>query len=83
MSTTARCKDCGLPIRFVRTETGKQMPLDERPTKHGDVVVDFRGGGRVVRGPEREAMRRSEGLLHVRHHNTCPAKGAQLNLGGA
>jgi len=28
MSATTRCQGCGAPIRFLRTPTGKSMPVD-------------------------------------------------------
>lgn len=48
------CRDCGLPIKFVKTPKGKFMPVDPVPfyfeaDRQGDaLLVDHRGN--VVRG---------------------------------
>lgn len=34
------CRSCGAPILWVKTESGKAMPLDDRPpTENGNVIV--------------------------------------------
>jgi hypothetical protein len=82
MATTV-CKFCGVPIRFVKTPAGKQMPINTQPTRFGDVLVDMRDNGRVVTGHEATALRGVHGLLYVRHAKTCRNRGRQLTLGGA
>lgn len=82
MTRPTTCRDCGLAIRFVRTEAGKQMPIDDRPSRRGDVLVDLRDNGRVLTGHELIARRGESGLLYVRHHKTCPKRAGQLTIGG-
>lgn len=33
------CKDCHLPIRFVRLDNGGVMPVNPRPDNHGNVAA--------------------------------------------
>lgn len=34
----ARCKSCGEPIRWVKTQKGKSMPIDIEPTPNGKFI---------------------------------------------
>lgn len=36
----ATCKSCGAQIRWVKTKFGKTMPLDEKPTPDGNVILE-------------------------------------------
>jgi hypothetical protein len=37
---TARCKSCGAPVLWARTEAGKSMPVDAAPNERGNLIVD-------------------------------------------
>lgn len=41
-----KCKSCGAPIVWAKSETGKAMPLDAKPEKR--IVLDSLGVGRVL-----------------------------------
>lgn len=68
-----RCKGCGVPIRFVRGENGKVVPLDVRAPVY-EIVSDLTGA---------EVAKRVAGAkTFVSHWSTCPKwgdikKGAQ------
>lgn len=82
--THALCKYCEAPILWVSTEAGKRMPLNLRPARQGDVLVDSRGGARVCDARELVAQRRLGQTLYVRHAKTCTNSPAalRLDLGG-
>lgn len=60
------CRSCGAPVRWVKTEHAKAMPLDEEPTSDGNIVIE-QGIARVV-GPLFADGR----PLHKSHFATCP-----------
>lgn len=61
------CRSCGARILWVRTATGKAMPLDALPRADGNVVVE---GGQAVLLPRGEHR---GGVKHyVSHFATCP-----------
>lgn len=73
----SRCRatDCQRPILWVRTATGKPMPLDPDPVDDGNVIV-VRGIAHVYRdaAAAREATPLYPDLpLRKSHHATCPA----------
>lgn len=41
------CRACGDPIRFVKLNTGKAMPVNPLPTPEGNVAAHL-AGGRLV-----------------------------------
>ena len=53
-SPDPRCRTCKSPIRFVRMETGRAMPVAVDPDPAGIVIASWDGrgfsGGRVVPG---------------------------------
>lgn len=68
MSTTT-CRSCRKPITWVKTEKGKNIPLDSRPDPNGNLVV--RGGvAHFVKPGQRVEMGER---LFVSHFVTCPA----------
>ncbi len=36
----AKCQSCGKPIRWCKTTSGTNIPLDEAPTPQGNLVID-------------------------------------------
>lgn len=38
------CRECGEPIRFVRLNTGKAMPVNPLPTPEGNVAARLAAG---------------------------------------
>ena len=66
------CQWCGQQVRWVRTEAGRNMCLDPRPTPGGNVaLVDTEGGlrARVLTTAELYDWR---GQLWMPHIATCP-----------
>jgi hypothetical protein len=35
----SRCRSCGAPIRWTRTEKGRRMPIDPEPVPEGNIVL--------------------------------------------
>jgi hypothetical protein len=66
----ARCRDCGLPIRFARTRKGRQMPIDPRPHPDGNVLLDEFGSVRRVLG--KDEPRPTDEVFYIVHRATCP-----------
>jgi hypothetical protein len=68
-----RCRECGQPIRWARTERGRTIPLDRDPVPNGNLVllpvsgeaVHLRAGAAVEPGT----------LRYVSHFATCPQAG--------
>ena len=74
---TEVCARCKQPLRWVRTERGKRMPLNPDPVPDGNVaIVD---GVVVVLAPAVLSRMRAEGLdkleLYKSHFATCPYAG--------
>lgn len=82
--THALCKYCQAPILWVTTAGGKRMPLNLRPARHGDVLVDTRNVARVCDARELVSQRHLGQTLYVRHAKTCTNSPAapRLDLGG-
>lgn len=58
------CKSCGAAIVWVRTESGRVMPVDLHPTNRGNVVI--RNGVAYVGAQQDDAPR------YTSHFATCP-----------
>ena len=39
MTATSPCRACGAPMRWVKTRTGKALPLDPEPVANGTIVL--------------------------------------------
>lgn len=65
MSGRGRCKSCGAEIEWIRTTSGKNMPLDILPIAGGNVEILLNGRGQVVE-PDDNTIR------SVSHFVTCP-----------
>lgn len=76
----APCRTCKAKIRWVRTPTGRLMPLDPWPTDGGNVLLEENlfGDtlGRVLAGTDLADARTGGARLYMPHHATCP-QGAQ------
>lgn len=72
----AECRDCHLPIRFVRiTTTGSAMPVNPQPDERGNVAARITGGrltGFVISNDHRPGP--LDPLRFMPHHATCEAK---------
>lgn len=69
--TPGRCKSCDAPILWVRTGTGRLMPLDAVPTDTGNVlIVDDIAGVYPDIDPALKLKR------YTPHFATCPGAAA-------
>lgn len=75
-SSKAKCRSCGAPIKWVKTDSGKNIPLNDEvvtilPEAGGNVVI-VTLEGKVVRG--KLAMAGTPGTVqgYISHFATCP-----------
>jgi len=68
----SRCRSCFAEIVWVKTQSGKSMPLDPLATAEGNVTVDERGVARVRVGRDREVELERGASLYTSHFVTCP-----------
>jgi hypothetical protein len=70
-----KCRSCGAAILWAETPAGRRMPLDEKPTTAGNILL----GLRHERPPialyqteqQLEPLRAEGELLYVSHFATC------------
>lgn len=69
-SQMPNCRACNAPIRFAKTNTGRTMPVDDKPHAEGNLVLYHSGGVLHCRiaQPEPDAMRPK----HRSHFVICP-----------
>jgi hypothetical protein len=60
------CRSCDAPIRWVKTTTGKRMPLDAEPVPDGNLVL-VDGVATVVDADAAGTRER-----YTSHFSTCP-----------
>lgn len=63
------CRACPAPVRWVRTEAGRAMPLDPVPVPEGNVQL-VGGVAHVLHKDEVP----QPGARYVSHFATCPAR---------
>jgi len=70
-----RCRSCKAPIIWAVTKTGKRMPVDETPTKGGNIILGMRWQLPPIAHVQTEqqlALLRERGeVLYVSHFATC------------
>jgi hypothetical protein len=64
----SECRSCHAEITWAVTTAGKRMPLDNRPTPDGTVVIDPDGRARVLARADLQFAR----LRFTPHWATCP-----------
>lgn len=57
-----KCRTCGAPIFWAKTQAGKAIPIDKEPVPRGNMVVT--DGVAIVVKPH-------DGLAYVSHFATC------------
>lgn len=62
------CRTCGAPVRWVKTASGRAMPLDAEPVERGNVVLR---DGRAVYVSKGNPAEQNE-PRYVSHFATCP-----------
>jgi hypothetical protein len=65
----AKCRGCHKPIRWAKTEHGKNIPLDPDPVPDGNIVVTDAGIAHVLRSTEMATA-----PTYVSHFSTCPKR---------
>lgn len=63
------CSSCGAKIRWLRTEAGKPMPVDEAPNAAGNVVL-VGGHAHVLKKDEQPPANAARLMPHFA---TCPS----------
>lgn len=83
---SAVCSSCGAEVVWVKTRTGKKMPVDALATPDGNVVItrledsgELRG---VVLTVEEMASNAWAGRRHTSHFATCPQADAHRKQRG-
>jgi hypothetical protein len=66
----ALCRDCGRKLRWVPTEKGRRMPLDDEPDPNGNVVM--RNGKAHVLTAAELTSRATDPTRWTPHAATCP-----------
>jgi hypothetical protein len=80
MSAKRACRSCGAAIIWVKTETGKAIPLDAEPTEGGNIIINVLGGGIEVAHVETVTETKARfdcpipagRVAFVSHFATCP-----------
>lgn len=65
----ANCGSCNAPVIWVRTSTGKRMPVDAAPVPNGNIILN---GGQAVYTQAGCTIGAPDGKLYVSHFATCP-----------
>ena len=68
---SAKCRSCGAAILWVKTQSGKSMPVDAQPCEDGNVCVATCEGGPTAFVPP-EGTTISDATRHKSHFATCP-----------
>lgn len=66
-----RCRSCPAQIRWVRTNKGGKMPLDDKPVVGGNIIM-IGGLAVTLTGDELEEARETGERLWMPHWATCP-----------
>ena len=71
----SRCKSCGAQIVWVKTDSGKRMPVDAEPSEDGNVFVaddgPLRTGCLVIVLGQPDLLTDPD-VRHKSHFATCP-----------
>lgn len=70
----SECRDCQDPIRFVKLDSGKALPVNPAPNPEGNVAAHLFGGrliGFVISKDKRPGV--GDPLRFTAHHATCSA----------
>ncbi len=73
---TVKCRGCGAPVLWLKTESGKSMPVDPEKVMYWKV----RGGKKRIVTPNGETvacelsgdLQDATGMGYVPHWSTCP-----------
>ena len=68
----SNCRACAAPLLWVKTRSGKNMPLDEKPNPAGNVVLDAGRRAMVLTDLDKQMLREND-VLYMPHHATCPS----------
>lgn len=65
------CKSCGAPLRWVKTQKGKNMPIDDNPRSEGRFVIQPDTDPPRVKFLTEEKAAAYEGDKYTSHFQTC------------
>ena len=70
MAKLSNCRSCSAEIRWVKTEQGKNMPVDADPVDDGNLAVDWdQGVCHYLKPPDQDDY---TGRRYTSHFATCP-----------
>jgi len=75
MEKQSECRSCHAPILWVRTQKGKDMPLDPEPTRDGCWVMEGDEAEKkkpLVTRLDNDSAARYTGEKYTSHFETCP-----------
>jgi hypothetical protein len=65
-----QCRSCGAPVVWAKLSSGKNNPVDPKPSPDGNIILGAAGDvSYVLSRIEAVAYK---GLLHRSHFSTCP-----------
>lgn len=67
---TKRCRSCGAPLAWAKTESGRWMPLDEAPVEDGNIALAREG--RDVVALNYEPLSHGGRPRYQSHYVSCP-----------
>lgn len=70
LEANGKCRSCGAPIRWVKTQASANMPLNLEPCEDGNIVIASNGEAIVV-GTKPAYLRRPL-PRYKSHFATCP-----------
>lgn len=78
-NTVSRCKSCGALIRWAKTESGKNIPLNPEPVLGGNIALTPAGEAVVLNTETVEQERAAGRPCYVSHFADCPAAAQHRN----
>lgn len=74
MKPSRPCRKCGLQIRWIRTPTGRNVPIDANPSVINGRIRVTADLGVVLGGFALDQARRAGEALYVPHFAGCPGE---------
>jgi len=71
----SKCKSCGAEIRWIKTFSGKSMPVDAEPVNFyadGGKELFVTSNGAVVHGTRTDGTQDHTHIGYISHFATCP-----------
>ena len=70
----SKCRSCGAEIKWIKTFSGKSMPVDNHPIyfSEGGSGIFVTDGGAVIHGTECPKNQANARVGYISHFATCP-----------